>query len=83
MRVIHGVWALAALCLWGEDPDRPAAPRDPAPAPAPHPFACQAAELDAWLASARIPAGPVRTCFRLTEPAGEQPQPSEGCLACW
>jgi superfamily II DNA or RNA helicase len=28
-----------------------------------------AAELAAWLASARMPAGPVRTCFRLTEPA--------------
>jgi SNF2 family DNA or RNA helicase len=27
-----------------------------------------AAELDAWLDGARIPAGPVRTCFRLTEP---------------
>ena len=28
-----------------------------------------AAELDAWLDGARIPAGPVRTCFRLAEPA--------------
>ncbi|MDQ2814743.1 MAG: DEAD/DEAH box helicase, partial [Actinomycetota bacterium] len=27
------------------------------------------AELDAWLDAARIPAGPVRTCFRLAEPA--------------
>src|SRR5689334_24948848 len=27
-----------------------------------------AAELDAWLDGARIPAGPVRTCFRLAEP---------------
>ena len=27
-----------------------------------------AAELDAWLERARIPAGPVRTCFRLAEP---------------
>ncbi|HEX6518703.1 MAG TPA: DEAD/DEAH box helicase [Streptosporangiaceae bacterium] len=28
-----------------------------------------AAELDAWLDGARLPAGPVRTCFRLIEPA--------------
>ena len=28
-----------------------------------------AAELAGWLDSARLPAGPVRTCFRLTEPA--------------
>jgi SNF2 family DNA or RNA helicase len=28
------------------------------------------AELDAWLDAARIPAGPVRTCFRLAEPGG-------------
>jgi hypothetical protein len=99
MRVIHGVWARGALRLWGEDPDRSAAPRGRDPAPAPHPFAALtstdarldgaapgdegarleaaelAAELDAWLASARIPgqgSGPVRTCFRLTEPASEQ-----------
>ncbi len=31
--------------------------------------AALAAELDAWLDHALIPAGPVRTCFRLTEPA--------------
>jgi superfamily II DNA or RNA helicase len=31
-----------------------------------------AAELAGWLDSARMPAGPVRTCFRLTEP-GEAP----------
>ena len=30
-----------------------------------------AAELDAWLDGARIPAGPVRTCFRLIEPPRE------------
>ena len=29
-----------------------------------------AAELAEWLDSARMPAGPVRTCFRLTEPRG-------------
>ena len=23
MRVIHGVWAHGALCLWAEDPDLP------------------------------------------------------------
>ncbi len=35
-----------------------------------------AAELAAWLDGARMPAGPVRTCFRLIEPAdagGEEP----------
>jgi hypothetical protein len=47
MRVIHGVWARGALCLWGEDPARPPAPRGRAPAPTPHPFPCQAAELAA------------------------------------
>ena len=34
-----------------------------------------AAELDAWLDSARIPAGPVRTCFRLVEPADPDADP--------
>ena len=38
MRVIHGIWARDALCLWAEDPDLPAAPRDQAPSPALHPF---------------------------------------------
>ena len=33
--------------------------------------AALAAELAAWLSSARIPAGPVRTCFRLAEPAAD------------
>ena len=23
MRVIHGIWAHGALCLWAEDPDLP------------------------------------------------------------
>ena len=48
MRVIHGVWAHGALCLWAEDPDLPPAPgRAPSGVhlPQPHPFACQAAEL--------------------------------------
>jgi superfamily II DNA or RNA helicase len=35
-----------------------------------------AAELDAWLDAARMPAGPVRTCFRLIEPV-----PGETALA--
>ena len=37
--------------------------------------AALAAELDAWLDRARVPAGPVRTCFRLAEPRepGEDP----------
>jgi superfamily II DNA or RNA helicase len=34
-----------------------------------------AAELDAWLDGAQIPAGPVRTCFRLIEPGGEESDP--------
>ena len=32
-----------------------------------------AGQLDAWLDGARIPAGPVRTCFRLVEPAAVEP----------
>ena len=58
MRVIHGVWAHGALCLWAEDPDLPPAPgaelAGTAPSgvqlPRPHPFACQAAELADMLA---------------------------------
>ncbi|HEY1625892.1 MAG TPA: DEAD/DEAH box helicase [Streptosporangiaceae bacterium] len=34
-----------------------------------------AAELAGWLASARMPAGPVRTCFRLTEPDASPDDP--------
>jgi superfamily II DNA or RNA helicase len=53
MRVIHGIWAHGALCLWAEDPDLPpvpwAAPHD-VHLPRPHPFACQAAELADTLA---------------------------------
>jgi superfamily II DNA or RNA helicase len=58
MRVIHGVWAHGALCLWAEDPDLPPRPgpglagRAPSDVhlPQPHPFACQAAELADMLA---------------------------------
>jgi SNF2 family DNA or RNA helicase len=67
MRVLHGVWARDALCLWAEDPARPAVPaggRSPKPAPPggspeplPHPFACQAAELADLLAALPGPAG--------------------------
>ena len=32
-----------------------------------------AGQLDAWLDGARIPAGPVRTCFRLVEPEAVEP----------
>ncbi len=39
--------------------------------------AALAADLDAWLDSARIPAGPVRTCFRLSEPALSEPAAEE------
>jgi SNF2 family DNA or RNA helicase len=44
-----------------------ATPRDEAEA------AELAAELDAWLDRAQIPAGPARTCFRLSEPAELEP----------
>jgi len=57
MRVIHGIWAHGALRVWGEDPELPPVPRDPAPAPAPHPFACPAADLADLLAALPGPAG--------------------------
>src|SRR5580704_7157979 len=68
MRVIHGVWAHGALCLWAEDPDLPprSGPEAAIPSgmhlPRPHPFACQATELADLLAgsppgSASAPAG--------------------------
>jgi len=61
MRVIHGVWARGALCLWGEDPGLPevqgTGPRGQVPAPVPHPFACQAAELADLLAGLPGPGG--------------------------
>ncbi len=57
MRVVHGVWARGALCLWAEDPDLPAAPRGRPPLPVPHPFACQPAELADVLAALPGPAG--------------------------
>jgi SNF2 family DNA or RNA helicase len=54
-------WAAA---LAGADPQVPVAtPQDEAEA------AELAAALDQWRATAQAPAGPVRTCFRLTEPA--------------
>ena len=63
MRVIHGIWAHGALCLWAEDPDLPPvapsvsgfAPHD-VRLPRPHPFACQAAELVDLLAAWSGPA---------------------------
>ena len=64
MRVIHGVWAHGALCLWAEDPDLPPRPAAAAPGvhlPRPHPFASQAAELADLLASSAVPAGPAST----------------------
>jgi superfamily II DNA or RNA helicase len=51
MRVIHGIWAHGALCLWAEDPELPPAAGATGSVPSgvrlprPHPFACQAAEL--------------------------------------
>jgi SNF2 family DNA or RNA helicase len=63
MRVIHGIWAHGALCLWAEDPALPQA-AEPAPrggrpsrAPGRHPYACQAAELADVLAGLPGPAG--------------------------
>ncbi len=53
MRVIHGIWAHGALCLWAEDPDLPPVSGSAAHdvrLPRPHPFACQAAELADMLA---------------------------------
>jgi superfamily II DNA or RNA helicase len=53
MRVVHGIWAHGALCLWAEDPDLPpvsgSAPHG-VQLPRPHPFACQAVELADLLA---------------------------------
>jgi SNF2-related domain/SNF2 Helicase protein/Helicase conserved C-terminal domain len=43
MRVLHGIWDRAALCLWAEDSELPA--RGEGPRPRPHPFACSHAEL--------------------------------------
>jgi superfamily II DNA or RNA helicase len=57
MRVIHGIWARGALCLWAEDPDLPAVPSGNPPSPAAHPFACQAGELADLLAALPGPAG--------------------------
>jgi superfamily II DNA or RNA helicase len=57
MRVVHGIWAHDALCLWAEDPGLPPGPAGRAPEPAPHPFACQPAELADLLALLPGPAG--------------------------
>src|SRR5260370_41184788 len=53
MRVVHGIWAHGALCLWAEDPELPQVAGSAAHdvhLPRPHPFACQAAELADLLA---------------------------------
>ena len=66
MRVIHGIWAHGALCLWAEDPDLPpasAASHD-VRLPRPHPFACQAAELADMLAGRPGPADAVGDAAR-------------------
>src|SRR5580693_6633771 len=67
MRVIHGIWAQGALCLWAEDPDLPRVPGSASrragvpPVPGPHPFASQASELADLLA--RLP-GPAADAAR-------------------
>jgi superfamily II DNA or RNA helicase len=67
MRVIHGIWAQGALCLWAEDP---ALPRVLGPGAAgsrlsrPHPFACQAAELADLLAGLTGLRGPAADAAR-------------------
>ena len=66
MRVIHGIWAHGALCLWAEDPDLPpasAASHD-VRLPRPHPFACQAVELADMLAGGSGPADAVGDAAR-------------------
>ena len=67
MRVIHGIWAHGALCLWAEDPDLPpvsgSGPHD-VRLPRPHPFACQAAELADMLAGGPGPADAVGDAAR-------------------
>src|ERR1700722_15891515 len=87
MRVIHGIWAHRALSVWGEDPDLPPAPRDPAPAPAPHPFACPAAELADLLAALPGLAGEAarkavsgEIAVRLPSAAGPARPPASPCL---
>ena len=74
MRVIHGIWAHGALCLWAEDPDLPPVSGSAAHdvrLPRPHPFACQAAELADMLAGRagerRIPA--MRSATRPARPS--------------
>jgi superfamily II DNA or RNA helicase len=42
-----------------------------------------AAALGAWLASAQLPAGPVRTCFRLVEPEPQEPEEPEDIAGQW
>jgi SNF2 family DNA or RNA helicase len=78
MLVIHGVWAHGELCLWAEDPARPAAPRARCSPPAPHPFASPAAELAGLLAALPGPAGQAaaaaaRTQLTLQLPSADGP----------
>src|SRR5438270_13114951 len=48
MRVLHGIWAAEALCVWAEDPALPVG-RGVGERPRPHPFACQPRELSELL----------------------------------
>ncbi|HUY51427.1 MAG TPA: DEAD/DEAH box helicase [Streptosporangiaceae bacterium] len=64
MRVIHGIWARDALCLWAEDAQAPAGIPAPQPSatrpsrvPRPHPFAVDPGTLADVLGSLGGPAG--------------------------
>jgi superfamily II DNA or RNA helicase len=53
MRVLHGIWADNALCLWAEAlPSAGALPASAVPGASAHPFACQPPELGELLAPA-------------------------------
>src|SRR5262249_9761404 len=57
MRVVQGIWAHGALCLWAEDPELPPTAAVTGSAPGgvrlarPHPFASRAVELAALVAA--------------------------------
>ena len=84
MRVIHGVWALGALCLWAEDPALPrvcSSGRRLPPSRQPHPFASQAAELADVLAALPGPGGEVARKAAEDELTLQLPSAGPGPLA--